>query len=108
MTALRVALVGGPMYDDLYRLLPDDVEIVVHADHPTLNRRVAELLAAGERIDLLSTHSKYAPSQAQWLQPLVVHSGRYWAPTGPGLGVQLRDEAIERYRFPGGTHWREA
>ena len=35
---LRVALVGGPMYDDLYDRLPDDVEIVVHADHPTLNR----------------------------------------------------------------------
>jgi multiple sugar transport system substrate-binding protein len=68
---LRVALVGGPMYDHLYRLLDDkDVEIVVHADHPTLNRSVAELLAAGERIDVLSTHSKYAPSQRKWLRPL--------------------------------------
>jgi multiple sugar transport system substrate-binding protein len=67
---LRVALVGGPMYDDLYRLLPTDVEIAVHADHPTLNRTAAEMLGAGERIDLLSTHSKYAPSQAQWLRPL--------------------------------------
>jgi multiple sugar transport system substrate-binding protein len=70
--ALRVALVGGPMYDALYRVLGDEVEIVVHADHPTLNRRVAELLDAGERIDVLSTHSKYAPSQAQWLCPLDV------------------------------------
>ena len=42
----------------------------MHADHPTLNRDVAELLAAGERIDVLSTHCKYAPSQAQWLRPL--------------------------------------
>src|SRR6058998_1397171 len=67
---LRVALVGGPMYDGMYELLPDDVEIVVHADHPTLNRRVAELLAAGERLDVISTHGKYAPSQAQWLRPL--------------------------------------
>lgn len=68
---LRVALVGGPMYDHLYRVLADrDVEVVVHADHPTLNRAVAAMLAAGERIDLLSTHSKYAPSQAQWLMPL--------------------------------------
>jgi multiple sugar transport system substrate-binding protein len=68
---LRVALVGGPMYDHLYALLDDeDVEIVVHEDHPTLNRRVADLLAAGERIDVLSTHSKYAPSQARWLHPL--------------------------------------
>jgi len=68
---LRVALVGGPMYDGLYRLLDDaDLERVVHADHPTLNRRVAEMLRRGERIDVLSTHSKYAPSQAQWLRPL--------------------------------------
>lgn len=67
---LRVALVGGPMYDDLYSRLPDDVEIVVHADHPTLNRSVAELLEAGERLDLISTHGKYAPSQAAWLWPL--------------------------------------
>jgi len=58
------------MYDSLYEPFLDDVEVVVHADHPTLNRRVAELLAAGERIDLLSTHGKYAPSQAAWLRPL--------------------------------------
>lgn len=58
------------MYDGLYSLLPDDVDVVVHEDHPTLNRRAAELLGAGERIDVLSTHSKYAPSQKQWLQPL--------------------------------------
>jgi multiple sugar transport system substrate-binding protein len=69
--ALRVALVGGPMYDHLYEVFtPGAVEVVLHADHPTLNPRVAEMLAAGERIDLLATHSKYAPSQQQWLQPL--------------------------------------
>lgn len=68
---LRIALVGGPMYDHLYALLRDrDVEVVVHADHPTLNREVADRLGAGERLDLVSTHSKYAPSQSQWLQPL--------------------------------------
>ncbi len=67
---LRVALVGGPMYDSLYEPFLDDVDVVVHADHPTLNRAVAEMLAAGERIDVLSTHGKYAPSQAQWLRPL--------------------------------------
>ena len=65
----RVALVGGPMYDRLYDAL-GEVEIVVHADHPTLNRQVARMLAAGERIDVLATHSKYAPSQSQWLHPL--------------------------------------
>ena len=70
MSRLRVALVGGPMYDGLYELFADEVEVVVHADHPTLNRAVAELLAAGERLDVLSTHGKYAPSQSQWLLAL--------------------------------------
>lgn len=70
MSGLRVALVGGPMYDRLYDLLPDDAEVVVHADHPTLNREAAALLETGERLDLLSTHGKYAPSQAAWLHPL--------------------------------------
>ena len=70
MSGLRVALVGGPMYDRLYDQLPDDVEVVVHADHPTLNREVAAMLSAGERLDLVSTHGKYSPSQATWLQPL--------------------------------------
>lgn len=67
---LRVALVGGPMYDAVYQAFGDDVEVVVHADHLTLNARVAELLERGERIDVLSTHGKYAPSQAAWLHPL--------------------------------------
>lgn len=68
---LRIALVGGPMYDGLYRILDGlDVEVVVHADHPTLNRTVESMLRRGERIDVLSTHSKYAPSQSQWLTPL--------------------------------------
>lgn len=91
---LRVALVGGPMYDDLYDRLPSDVEIVVHADHPTLNRRVAQLLAAGERLDVISTHGKYAPSQARWLHPLdgLVDA----AVTGP-----LAPEAVELCRFRG-------
>ncbi|MFM7125399.1 MAG: extracellular solute-binding protein [Actinomycetota bacterium] len=68
---LRVALVGGPMYDHLYRVLDvADVEILVHADHPTLNRAVSDLLDRGERLDVISTHSKYAPSQSEWLLPL--------------------------------------
>ena len=28
------------------------------------------MLAAGERLDVISTHSKYAPSQRAWLRPL--------------------------------------
>ena len=89
-----MALVGGPMYDDLYALLPGDVDVVVHEDHPTLNRRVAALLRAGERIDLLSTHSKYAPSQARWLSPLndMVSAGTVAA---------LAPAAVELCRFDG-------
>jgi multiple sugar transport system substrate-binding protein len=92
---LRLALVGGPMYDGLYRLLDDSgVEIVVQADHPTLNRRAAELLACGERIDLLATHSKYAPSQAAWLRPLDgVVASEWLAPLAP--------KAVELCRFRG-------
>jgi len=70
---LRLALVAGPMYDHLYSFFDElgvDVEVVVHADHPTLNREVATRLAAGERLDLVSTHGKYAPAQARWLLPL--------------------------------------
>ena len=68
---LRVALIKGPMYDHLYTVLgPDQVDVVIHEDHPTLNKRVADMLDRGERLDLVATHSKYAPSQAQWLRPL--------------------------------------
>ncbi len=91
--ALRVALVGGPMYDGLYRMLDGlDVEVVVHADHPTLNRAVAMRLGRGERIDVLSTHSKYAPSQAHWLRPLDEL-------LAPSLLAALAPAAIERCRF---------
>lgn len=93
--ALRVALVGGPMYDGLYRVLDGlDVEVVVHADHPTLNRAVAERLARGERIDVLSTHSKYAPSQTRWLEPLDER-------LAPELIAALAPAAVARCRFAG-------
>jgi len=68
---LRLALVTGPMYEGLYRLLDgEDVEVTISGDHPSLNRAVAEALTAGERLDVISTHGKYAPSQAHWLRPL--------------------------------------
>ena len=79
------------MYDALYAPFIDDVEVVVHADHPTLNREVARLLAAGERIDVLSTHGKYAPSQSQWLTPL----------DGLVDTTELAPKAVELCRFEG-------
>ena len=91
---LQVALVGGPMYDSLYEPFLDEVDVVVHADHPTLNRRAAELLAAGERIDVLSTHGKYAPSQASWLRPLD-------ALLDPEIVATLAPRAVDLCRFRG-------
>jgi multiple sugar transport system substrate-binding protein len=90
---LRLALVGGPMYDHLYKdcdgFASGEVEVVIHADHPTLNRQVAAWLAAGERLDVIATHAKYAPSQAAWLRPLddLVDAGAI-APLAP-LAVEL-------------------
>jgi multiple sugar transport system substrate-binding protein len=95
MKPLRVALVGGPMYDPMYALLdPREVEVVVHADHPTLNRRVAELLGRGERLDLISTHAKYAPSQARWLRSLDDL-------VDPALLAELAPRAVALCRFGG-------
>ncbi len=75
---LRVLLVGGPMYDPLYSRLSDfeeqegvTVEVVASLPHPELNDRVEEEFSSEEAsYDLISTHIKYAPSQAQWLSPL--------------------------------------
>src|SRR4029453_9805576 len=50
----------------------------------------ADLLAEGARIDLLSTHSKYAPSQARWLQPL-----------DPVLADAMAKRAIDLCTFAG-------
>ena len=77
-STVRVALVGGPMYDPLYDTLPEferetgyRVDIVARLPHPELNAFVKRRFeAASPGIDLLSTHTKYAPSQAEWLAPL--------------------------------------
>ncbi len=93
--ALRVALVGGPMYDHLSdRLRRPGIEIVVHADHPTLNREVAAMLRGGERIDVLATHSKYAPSQRAWLRDLTPL-------LDAGTLAPLAPPAVELCRFAG-------
>ena len=66
------------MYDPLYDAIPAferesdcSVEIVDRLPHPELNACVRQTFArSGTDIDLVSTHTKYAPSQAQWLTPL--------------------------------------
>lgn len=75
---VRIALVGGPMYDPLYETIPAferetglSAEIVERLPHPELNAYVRKVFESGEAdLDLISTHTKYAPSQAEWLRPI--------------------------------------
>jgi len=39
------------------------------------------------------------------VQRLEVRDGRYRAPLGPGLGVELEPASLARFRFPDGEHW---
>jgi multiple sugar transport system substrate-binding protein len=76
--SLRILLVGGPMYDPLYERLAEfeerqgvRIETVVAPTHPALNEQIEdEFGSGGASYDLISTHTKYAPSQSQWLTPL--------------------------------------
>jgi multiple sugar transport system substrate-binding protein len=72
---LQVALISGPAYDPLYECLPaftesTDIEVKVafRGDHPALNHHLATLPEVP--YDLVSTHTKYAPSQLGFLAPL--------------------------------------
>lgn len=75
---LKVALVGGPMYDGLYERIPEferaagfRVEIMAQLPHPALNDRLERDFGEGAaQYDLISTHTKYAPSQTHYLLPL--------------------------------------
>jgi multiple sugar transport system substrate-binding protein len=75
---VRVALVGGPMYDPLYEAIPTferesalRVEVVARLPHPELNAFVKDaFISGGADLDLISTHTKYAPSQAEWLSDI--------------------------------------
>jgi multiple sugar transport system substrate-binding protein len=66
------------MYDGLYARIPaferesgHRVEIVDRLPHPELNARVKHDFRAGiADLDLLSTHTKYAPAQAEWLSAI--------------------------------------
>jgi L-fuconate dehydratase len=39
------------------------------------------------------------------VQRLVVEGGRYQAPLGPGLGVELEAASMATYRYPDGRYW---
>jgi multiple sugar transport system substrate-binding protein len=72
------ALIEGPMYDGLYSRLAQftaqsgvEVTVAFRGDHPALNEHLAEAAGRGPLpYDLVSTHTKYAPSQQAWLAPL--------------------------------------
>ena len=62
-----------PLYDEIAAFRHDtglDVEIVARLPHPELNSFVKNSFESGDALDLISTHTKYAPSQAAWLSPL--------------------------------------
>ncbi|WP_152392856.1 extracellular solute-binding protein [Paenibacillus guangzhouensis] len=75
---LRVALIDGPAYSPLYECLAQfsqrfgiQVDIGFKGTHPDLNRHVQESMENGlPSYDLISTHTKYAPSQARYLYAL--------------------------------------
>lgn len=78
MPDLHVALIGGPQYDRLLEDLPAfeqqtgyRVSVEIRLPHVELNARMAVELGTGPgRYDLISTHTKYAPSQVDHLRPL--------------------------------------
>jgi multiple sugar transport system substrate-binding protein len=72
---IQVALIDGPAYDPLHQCLPAFTEstgvavnVAFTGDHPALNRHLASL--SDVPYDLVSTHTKYAPSQLSFLAPL--------------------------------------
>jgi multiple sugar transport system substrate-binding protein len=72
---LRVALISGPAYDPLYACLPEfarsagvEVEVAFTGDHPAINAHLASLSEVP--YDVVSTHTKYFPSQLSFLAPL--------------------------------------
>jgi multiple sugar transport system substrate-binding protein len=78
MKELHLALIGGPQYDGLRAMLPrfeeqNGYKLVVDVclPHVELNEHMANDLGTEHgRYDLISTHTKYSPSQAEHLMPL--------------------------------------
>lgn len=73
-----MALVSGPMYDPLYKLLPEfekktgkRVHVAARLIHPELNAHLDQIYRAGQgAYDLVSTHNMFAPAQKHFLRPL--------------------------------------
>jgi D-galactarolactone cycloisomerase len=60
------------------------------------------LSAALRACDVMELDYTYNPLRAELLaEPLEIHNGFMTPPDGPGLGVQLNSEALERFAFSG-------
>jgi len=78
MKELHLALIGGPQYDGLLEVLPKfeeqtgyHLQVDVRLPHVELNERMAnDLGTENGHYDMISTHTKYCPSQAEYLLPL--------------------------------------
>ena len=78
MKELHLALISGPQYDGLLDLLPAfekqtgyHLHIDMRLPHVELNERMAKDLGTENgHYDLISTHTKYCPSQAEHLRSL--------------------------------------
>ena len=87
---LRALLLGGPPYAPLYDQLGDftatsgiRLELTIARDHGDLNERIARDVVTGrKRYDVVSTHTRYAASQAAGLTPLreLENDLAAWAP----------------------------
>jgi len=93
--SLQVALIAGPAYDPLYQCFQPftdatgiAVNVMFRGDHPALNRHLASLPEV--TYDLVSTHTKYAPSQLSFLSSL---QGRIEAATIEDFAPMLLDMA---------------
>ena len=42
-----------------------------------------------------------------FIDPCIVANGHYRLPARPGYSAELRDETVQRYRFPEGQYWLE-
>lgn len=105
MKELHLALISGPQYDGLLEVLPAfekqtgyRLHIDVRLPHVELNERMAKDLGTQNgHYDLISTHTKYCPSQAEHLISLgeLVNKD------------ELNDfvpRVLELCRFANGTH----
>jgi L-fuconate dehydratase len=71
-----------------------------HVQHFSMFDYVAESGRLDDRMVEYADHL-----HEHMVQRLDVRDGRYRAPAGPGMGIELEPASLERFRFPDGGHW---